>query len=193
MTRPKLILPSLSMPWGRWVEEGVDDVAEGLSRQVQDSNSSGNLFASRAELIQGQISAIPSVAAIYQREIPTFSVTRFFNSSATAYVYNSAVQTFNPPRPDRPYNYQVIAVMDVSGVNLPFSQSIIRTNGVDTTYQHENQQPGFQTRATYSISGSGSITAGQTVSAECGIIASDTGTLTFSRATLWCVFSGSIL
>lgn len=192
MTRPKLILPSLSMPWGRWVEENVDSTTSSLGSQVQDSNSAGNIFASRADLIQGQIASIPSIAAIYQRSIPPFSVTRT-STGATGYVYSSPVQTFNPPRATLPYGYQVIAVMDVSGVNLPFSRSIIRTNGIENTYQHENLQPGYQTSATYSILGSGRISEGQQVSVECGVIASDTGTLTFNRASLWCVFSGSIL
>lgn len=193
MTRPKLVLPSLSMPWGRWVEGEVDSTNADVSRQVQDSNSSGNQFASRAELIQGQIGAIPSVAAIYRIDVPPFSVTRTSNPSATAYVYDSAPQTFNPPRADRPYNYQVIAVMDVSGTNLPFSRSLLRTNGTDNMFLHENLQPGFQTRATYSIAGSGNIDSGQTVTAQFAVAAGGAGTLTFNRSTLWCTFSGSIL
>lgn len=193
MTRPKLVLPSLSMPWGRWVEGEVDDVTSAVQNQIQDSNSTGSLFASRANLIQQQIGEIPSVAAIYERSVPPFSVTRFFNPSATAYIYDSSVQTFNAPRPDRPYAYQVIAVMDVSGINLPFSQSMIRTNSTDNMYQHENQQPGFQTSATYSISGSGVLAPGEPLSVQFAVAASDVGTLTFNRATLWCVFTGSIL
>lgn len=193
MTRPKLVLPSLSMPWGRWVEGELDETEAEIARQSADSSSASSVLASRANLLQTQIGTIPSVAAVYQRDIPPFSVFRSFTPGATAYVYSSAAQVFNPPRPDRPYDYRVIAVMDVAGVNLPFSRSLLRTNGIDNMYQHENQQPGFQTRATYSIAGSGSIGSGGTVSAECGIVASDVGTLTFNRATLWCVFTGSIL
>lgn len=192
MTRSELILPSLSMPWGRWVEEQLDASAFSISRQEQDQSSSGNLFASSTDVIQGQIASIPSISAIYQRDVPPFSVSRSFNASATGYVYSSPVQTFNPPRPNLPYNYQVIAVMDVSGVNLPFSRSIIRTNGIENTLQHENLQPGFQTRATYSILGSGSIGPGESVSTEFGVIASDAGTLSFIQATLWCTFTGRI-
>lgn len=192
MKRPKLILPSLSMPWGRWVEGEVDQTIEGLSRQVQDSSSSGNLFASRSDLLQGQIGAIPSVAAIYDRTLPTFSVTRS-STGAVGYVYPSSSQTFNPPRPDLPYNYTVIANMDVSGVPLPFSYSLLRVNGQDDMFQHENLQPGYLTRGTFSISASGSITPGNNVEVQAAIIASSTGTLTFNSTRLWCVFSGSIL
>lgn len=193
MIRPKLILPSLSMPWGRWVEEQLDDIDAGLARQVQDSGSAGNLFASRADLLQTQIGSIPSVAAIYQRDVPPFSQTRSSNPNATAYVYSAPAQTFNPPRRDIPYNYEVVAIMEASGLNMPFSRSIIRTNGIENFFQHENLQPGYQTQATYSIAGSGSVSPGEPVTAECGMVVSQAGTLTFRRVTLYCTFTGSIL
>lgn len=193
MTRQKLVLPSLSMPWGRWVQEQLDATERDISSQNLDANSTGNLFSSRADLLQERIASTPSIAAIYERQITPFSVTRFFTPSASAYVYNSPTYTFNPPRRDRIYNCQVIAVMDVQGVNLPFSQSLIRVNEVDTTYQHENMEPGFQTRATFSIAGAGRVSPGQSVSVQFGVIASDASTLTFSRASLWCTFTGSLL
>ncbi|QDK03296.1 hypothetical protein SEA_ROMAN_54 [Microbacterium phage Roman] len=192
MKRPKLVLPSLSMPWGRWVEGELDSTSTGLDRQLQDSSSVGNLFASRSDLIQSQIGSIPSVAAVYERLIPPFSVTRS-STGAVAYVYPTPLQVFNPPRPDLPYNYTVIASMDVSGVELPFCYSMLRANGRDDMYQHENLQPGYLTRGTFSISGSGSIGPGDTVRAEAAIAASATGTLNFNSAKMWCVFSGSIL
>lgn len=193
MTRAKLILPSGAMPWGRWVEQNLDEIQSAIAVQIQDSSSTGSLFSSRADLLQRQIADIPSIAAIYQRDLPPFSVTRVQNPTATAYVYDSAVQTFNPPRPDRAYDYNVIAVMDVSGLNLPFSRSLIRTNGVENMFQHENMHPGFQTRATYSILGSGSIAPGETVSVQCAVAVSQSGTLTFNSTQLWCTFTGSIL
>lgn len=193
MTRAKLVLPSLSMPWGRWVEGEIDSISSEISVQSQEASATGNLLAARSNLLQQQISSIPSVAAVYQRDIPQFSVSRAFNPAATAYVYNSPLQVFNPPRPDRPYDYRVIAVMDVTGVNLPFSRSLLRTNNFDNMYQHENGQPGFQLSATYSISGSGSIPEGGTVSVQAAVVASDAGTLTFNRASLWCVFTGRSL
>ncbi|AWY05875.1 hypothetical protein SEA_PIONEER3_51 [Microbacterium phage Pioneer3] len=193
MTRPKLILPSLSMPWGRWVEEGLDEVEAGLERQTQDSNSTGNLFAARAELIQGQIQSIPSVAATYSLSLPPFTRTLPSNTDATAYVYTTGQQTFNPPRPNLPYNFQVIAVMGAEGLNMPFSRSIIRANGHDNIYQHENMQPGFQTQATYSISASGSIVAGEVVNVDCGMVVSESGTLSFNRVNIYCTFTGRIL
>lgn len=192
MKRPKLILPSLSMPWGRWVEGEIDSTIDGLTRQIQDSSSTGNLFASRADLLQRQIGAIPSVAAVYERDVPPSSVTRS-STGAVGYVYPAPTQTFNPPRPDLPYNYTVIASMDVSGVQLPFCYSMLRINGQDDMFQHENLQPGYLTKGTFSISGSGSITPGNNVQVQAAISTSSTGTLTFNRTTIWCLFSGSIL
>lgn len=181
------------MPWGRWVEEQLDATNSDIYRQVQDSGSVGNLFASRADLMQGQIGSIPSVSAVYERSLPPFSVSLPQNNDATGYVYASSPQTFNPPRPDRPYNYQVIASMEAGGLNTPFSRSIIRTNGIDNMFQHENLQPGYQTSATYSIAGSGSIYPGDSVTVQCGIVVAESGTLAFSRVSLWCTFTGSIL
>lgn len=86
------------MPWGRWVEGKTDESAAGLVRQTQDASSAGSQFASRAELIQGQISGIPSVSAIYRLPVVDFSVTRVFNPSTVGYVYDSPTYTFNPPR-----------------------------------------------------------------------------------------------
>ena len=181
------------MPWGRWVEQNVDEVASGISVQTSDAGSAGSTFASRADLLSHQITSIPSVAAIYSRSIPNFSVTRTTNPSAVAYVYESPVQTFNPPRPDREYSYTVFANMVASGTLMTFARSLIRTNGVDNMYQHENLQPGFNTLGTFSIVGSGTIGSGGTVSAQMAVIASASGTANFTRADMWCVFSGSIL
>lgn len=192
MTRQKLVLPSLSMPWGRWVEGEIDSTIEGLGRQIQDASSTGNLFASRSDLLQQQIGTIPSVAAVYDRTLAPFNVTRSA-TGAVGYVYPTSAQTFNPPRADLPYNYTVIASMDVSGVQLPFCYSMLRVNGKDDMFQHENLQPGNLTKGMFSISGSGSITPGNNVQVQAAISASATGTLTFNRTNLWCVFSGSIL
>lgn len=180
------------MPWGRWVEGEIDSTMDGVTRQTQDSSSTGSLFASRADLLQRQIGAIPSVAAVYERDVPPSSVTRS-STGAVGYVYPAPQQTFNPPRPDLPYNYTVIASMDVSGVQLPFCYSMLRINGKDDMFQHENLQPGYLTKGTFSISGSGSITPGNSVQVQAAISTSSTGTLTFNRTNIWCLFSGSIL
>ena len=181
------------MPWGRWVEQNADEVANAISVQTSDAGSAGSVFASRADLLSHQIGAIPSVAAIYPRSIQNFSVTRVSNPSAVAYVYESPVETFNPPRPDREYGYTVFANMVTTGTLMTFARSLIRTNGVDNMYRHENLQPGFNTLGTFSIVGSGSIGSGGTVSAQMAVIAAAPGTVTFTRADMWCVFSGSIL
>lgn len=181
------------MPWGRWVQDGVDEVTDSVARQESDSDSVGSLFASRSDLIQGQIGGIPSVAAIYQRSITPFSVTRAQNNNAVAYVYNSDPVAFNPPRPDRDYGYSVISNVTATGTLMTFARSLIRTNGIDNIYQHENTQPGNETTGTFSIVGSGTIGAGEPVICEFGVIAPSSGTVNFGHATLWCVFTGSIL
>lgn len=193
MRPPALNLPPDAMPWGRWIDAAQKEASSAISRQAQDGSSEGSLFSSRADLIENQISSIPSVAAVYQRMIPVFQVTRFLNPSAVSYVYDSPVQSFNPPRPDRPYNYTVFATMDAQGVDFPFSRSLIRTNGVENMVSHENLQPGYQTRATYSIAGSGSIFPGGRVDTQVAIMAQAPGTVVFSKVLLWCAFFGSIL
>lgn len=180
------------MPWGRWVEDRIDTSDSGIARIQGDASSTGNLFSSRADLISNQIRSTPSIAAIYSRSLQSFSVTRTF-TGAVGYAYPSPQQTFNPPRPDLPYNYTVISNVNVSGVPLPFSSSLIRANGIDNMFQHENLEPGHLMDGTFSISGSGSIVPGELVRVETAVVASSVGTMTFNSATIWCVFSGSIL
>lgn len=181
------------MPWGRWVEDNADQNAEAIARQQQDSGSAGSIFASRADLIQQNIASTPSVAAVYERALPPFSVTRVFNPSAVSYVYDSQPTVFNPPRLDLPYTYTVIANMDASGVYFPFSRALIRTNGQENQTSHEILQPGTEQRAILSIVGSGNIGVGGTVEVQAAIMAQAPGTVNFSKLDLWCVFSGSIL
>lgn len=181
------------MPWGRWVQDNLDATASEVSRSGQEAGSAGSVLAGRADLLQTQIAATPGIAAIYERQIPPFSVTRVFSPTVVSYVYDSPQITFNPPRPDRPYNYTVIANMDASGVNFPFSRSLLRTNGLENMLSHENLQPGYDTRAVYSIAGSGSIIEGGRVDVQAAIMAQAPGTVSFATTRLWCVFSGSIL
>lgn len=191
MTRNRLVLPSLAMPWGRWIESEMDSTAAAIAREEMDADSAGSRFASRAELIRGQIAGITSVTDIQQRTVIPQQISRFTNPQAIAYVYTLNPQTFNPPRPDRAYDFTVIAAMNGSGVAMPYSRSIMRLNGVEFMMTHENGKPSEFSRATYSIAGTGRIDPGQTVSAEAGIISQSTGTMTLS-ATLWCVFAGSL-
>lgn len=192
MTRPKLVLPSQAMPWGRWVESTQDSIAAALARETQDADSAGNVFAGRADLIGSQIASLTSVAAIYSRSLPGFSQTRSTNSSASGYVYSAPAQSFNPPRPDRSYAYTVVASFDVAGTLFTFPAALLRTNGVDNMSRHENLQPGRETSATLSIFGSGNISPGQSVTAEVAVQGPAPGTANFTRVQLWCIFSGSI-
>lgn len=193
MTRQKLILPSQSMPWGRWVQDNIDMTEAAVARETQDTGSAGSVFAGRADLIQRQIADIPSVAAIYQISLPPFQVSRTMNPNAVRYVYNSPPQTFNPPRPDEAYSYTMISNLDVEGVFFNFADSLLRVNGVDFSYRHENLKPGEETNAQLSIAGSGTLSLGQTVQAQLAIAAGQAGTVQFRSASLWCVFTGSIL
>lgn len=188
-----MALPSGAVPWGRWIEQNADANSEGVDRQRLDGGSAGSLFAARADLLQGQIAATPSISAIYERVIPPFSVSRSLNPSAVRYVYNSAPITFNPPRFDRPYSYSVIANMQATGNLLTFSQSLLRTNGIDNSFQHENLRPGDENSGIFSILGSGSISEGSVVTTQFAIAGPASGTLNFGSCTVWCIFSGSIL
>lgn len=192
MTRPKLALPPLGMPWGRAIESELDAQASGIAAQTGDASSTGSVFAGRANQIQSQIAAIPSIAAVYSLPVPNFSVTRT-STGASGYVYNSSTFTFNPPSQAIGYSYTVIVNMSASGTLLTFPTSILRTNGTDNAFRHENLQPGFETSGTFSLLGTGTTLPGDTVNAAFALQTSSTGTLNFSNCTLWCIFSGSIL
>jgi hypothetical protein len=191
MRLPKMDLPPASMPWGRGIQDEAIRVQKAIEAQQLDASSVGSQFRGRAENLETQIRSIPSVAAIYSTVVPPFSVSRF-STGAVRYVYPSGVNTFNPPRPDRPYTYSVIANMKATGIFFPFSRSLLRINGVTTQVSHESLQTAYLENATFSILGTGSIGPGEAVSVEFGIDASSIGTVTFQPTTLWCVFSGSI-
>lgn len=193
MKRPKLNLPLDSRPWGRWVEDNLDATAAEIANRTQDSSIAGSVLSGRADLLQAQIAATPGIAAIYERQIPPFSVTRSFSPTVVSYVYDSPVTTFNPPRPDLPYNYTVIANMNATGVNFPFARSLLRTNGLENMLSHENLQPGYDTSATFSIAGSGTLIEGGRVDVQAAIMAQAPGTVSFSSIRVWCMFSGSVL
>ena len=171
----------------------MDATSAAIQRQGQDSNSNGSLFSARADLITQQIASIPSVAAIYDRIIPSFSVTRSMSPSASRYVYDSAPQTFNPPTPNEPYGYTVIACMNVSGVAGQFAPSLIRTNGLENLYPHENPAPSSAQNMLSSIAGTGEIGPGGSVAATFAVASAQPGTATFAPTRLFCIFSGSIL
>lgn len=192
MIRNTLNLPSLAMPWGRWVEENEDATTRAIDSQRSDANSVGSLFAARAEGMQHQIAALPTVASILTRTPPSQATTRAFNPNAVAYAYPGQTQAFSAPRPDLAYDYTVIANMVGTGVPMPFSRSLLRLNGVDFMYSHENQKPSEFNTATYSIAGSGSLAPGQPLLVESAIAAQSPGTMTVSLQ-LWCVFTGSIV
>lgn len=185
-------LPPDAIPWGRWYENLNGDTATAIQRQQQDSSSVGSLFTGRADTLEDQINGIPSVAAIYERVVPPFSVSRASTPGATFYAYDSGTYTFNPPRPDRDYDFSVIANMDASGTLFTFSYSLLRVNGTDFMFNHENTQPGYTTSPTFSIMGGGKVGAGGVVNAEFALATSSTGTVNFAPTRLWCIFTGSL-
>lgn len=192
MTRNRLALPSLAMPWGRWVEENEDSTTALIESIRGDVNSAGSQFAARSDNLMSQVAAIPSLANIQQRELLPESVTRAFSPTTVGYVYSMSPITFNPPRQDRVYNYMVIANVVGTGVPMPYSRSLLRVNGIDFMYSHENQQASEFNTGTYSIAGSGTLGMGDTVTAEPGLISQSPGTMALN-ATLWCMFTGSIV
>lgn len=193
MTGPKLVLPSLAMPWGRWTEDAESSTTSALSRLSQDSRSTSLGFEGRSQTIASQIEAIPSLAGIYQRDIPEFSVSRP-SFVGTFRVWDSPVTTINPPQPDKAFTTSVIAVIRVTGVNLTFGRSYLRLNGVDTSFSHENSPPGGGAGdgATFSIMGTVDTDENQPVSVQFAVSGSSVGTATFAGCNLYAIFNGRI-
>lgn len=194
MKRPPSNLPRDAQPWGRWQENLADDTTAKISAMAGDLNSIGNQFRSRADNMESQIAGVPSVSNITRVDVPPFSVTRP-QATQPFMVYDSPVVFINPPRPDRDYTANVIVNMKASGVQFPFSFSMLRVNGVDYMFRHENLQPGYTGTATFSIMGSAFIGQGGQVSVQFAIGASGSfgaTTAEFDTTQVWVVFSGSI-
>lgn len=193
MTAPASNLGPNSQPWGRWVDTLEDANARAIESIRADSRSAGMQFRSLADNMEHQIVEIPSVSSISELTIPSFSVSRSFSPTARL-VYDSPTITVNPPRLDQPYTVTVVANMHATGVMFPYSDSLLRVNGVDFMFSHENESPSFVATpyAEYSIMGTGSV-MGAPVTLQFAISTSAAGTVTFSNTQIWCIFSGSIL
>lgn len=194
MRRPVSNLPKDAQPWGRWQENLADETAAKIAAMKNDLNSAGNQFRSRADNLESQIAGIPSVSNITLVNVPAFSVTRA-QAVQPFMVYDSPTVFVNPPRPDRSYTANVIVNMRATGVQFPFSFSMLRVNGVDFMFRHENLQPGFTGTATFSIMGSVFLGEGANLSIQFGIGAAGslgTTTVEFETTPIWVAFSGSI-
>lgn len=189
MTGPKLVLPSLAMPWGRWTEDLNSSASSALRRLSQDSQS-GNLgFEGRAQNVASQIRGIPALAGIYERIIPPFSVSRPA-ASGTFRVWDSPLITFNPPDPGKSYTASVIAVIRVSGVNLMFGRSYLRVNGKDDSFSHENMQGASD--STLSLMGTVDTGPGEPLSVQFAVSGASIGTATFTDCRVYAIFNGRI-
>lgn len=189
MIGPKLVLPSQSMPWGRWLLETQSSTDSALSRVEQEVGNSSATFSGQASSMAAQIEAIPSLAGITQFNVPDFTVSRPV-ATGTFRVWDSPSYTINPPRPDKFYTASVIAVMNVSGVPLFFARSYLRINGVDDSFSHENNQG--NPLSTFSIMGTRTIGPGEALSIQFAVSSAATGTASFNACRLYAIFNGRI-
>lgn len=193
-TPPKLVLPSQAMPWGRWVVDETARQNDALDAIRGDANSAGNVFASAVGTLGRQISGVSAVSAIYDREIPQFTVTR--SGTANVNVFDSAAQTFSPPEPDRSYRVSVVANINATSTfPLNFAYSILRVNGTEYQFRHDNGSTGTSGSlfANFSAMGGVDIAPSEPVNIQFAIAASGAGTLTFTGCKLTAIFNGSIL
>lgn len=188
MTGPKLVLPSLAMPWGRWVEDTESSTSSALRRLSQEVSNGSSSLVAQTDSLAANLSQIPSLAGIYQRVVPPFSVSRGF--SATFRVWDSPLQVFNPPRPDTAYTASVIANIRVSGVNLTFGRSFLRINGKTDAFLHENMQG--SSSSVLSIMGTVDLAPGEPLSTQFAVSSAASGTANFSGCTLTAIFNGRI-
>ncbi|AXC36163.2 hypothetical protein SEA_MUSETTA_59 [Microbacterium phage Musetta] len=189
MTGPKLVLPSLAMPWGRWAEDGNSSTSSALARMAQDSRSAGLGFSSKVDNLSSQIRQIPSLAGVFEQTLPTFSVSRP-SPVGTFRVWDSPQVTINPPEPGRAYTTSVIAVIRVTGVNLTFGRSYLRLNGKDDSFSHENMQG--SNGAIFSIMGTTETFPGEAVTVSFAVSGSSVGTATFTDCKIYTIFNGRI-
>lgn len=189
MTGPKLVLPSLAMPWGRWVEETNSSNSSALRRIALEGGGAASTLNGQVDSLATNLQNIPSLAGIYERTLNTFSVSRGATASAFR-VWDSPSTTFNAPRPDRSYTASVIANIRASGFTLDFPWVFLRINGVDNAFRHENSNYGND--GNFSIMGTVDLEPSQTLTAQFAIASSRNGTLTFSNCKLFAVFNGRI-
>lgn len=194
MKSPAANLGPDSQPWGRWVDALEDRNSQLIDAMQGDANSVGMQFRARADNMQNQINGIPSVSEIRLITVPPFSVTRAFSPTARQ-VYDSSTLFVNPPGPDQNYTLNVIVNMHASApIGLfSYSDSLLRLNGVDFMFNHENGQPNFNASTTADFSIMGTIPAGGApTSIQFAISAAGATTVNFAETQIWCIYSGSI-
>lgn len=187
MTEPKLVLPSLAIPWGRWTVDANASATSALARLGQDNRNGGLDFRARADALASQINGIEAVASVSTLEIPTFTVTAA-PSPAPQRVWPSQQFTFNPPRADTDYTVSVIANIQASGLSLEYPRSYLVVNGHQDAFTHENI--GNPNRAELSIMGTTTISAGQVVRVNFAIGSANSGTLTFMGCRITTIYNG---
>ena len=198
MTKPRLVLPPNSMPWGRWYEEVTDNTIRSISHMEQDGDSAGSQFAGQADNMARQVAGIEAATITYS-QIPSFSGS--FAADFTGPYKNilSGVQTFSPPSAAAGSATSCVVTVTfhaLASVGKVPNQPLLKVNGSQfTNIAHNVQRPvQVYTEGYYALQGSVPLTPGQIVNVEFGVRAEPfvASTFTVDNCQIWLAFYGRI-
>lgn len=201
---PSLVLPSNSMPWGRWIQDTEQATSASIQAMTQDASSAGSLFAARADLLAAQIAGVQNVSTQQTVEIPPYTRSVPAGSFDGPYrMMESPTLTFTPPRPVGDYQVILICYMnaqqtagtgglDFSWINMMvnngkvYRQPPLEENRISPTAQNLSK--------TSSIAAWSRTSNGTPTSVKFGMDVSpfDAKTVNFSGCTITAVYIGAL-
>lgn len=188
---PNLVLPSNSMPWGRWAQQSATETEQALGELAQDNND----FSARADNIAQQIKGI-QVASIRLSQPPGFNAS--VTGGISDPVRNVLSPVYNFSAPDAlQTSCQVIVNFRVTATSGEAPDwTVMQVNGnMFTDPSHDVRRPPFvSTQGYYAAQGKVELSPGQTVSVQFGAKAQPlpNSNLVFDSIYIWLAFYGRI-
>lgn len=202
MTAPRLVLPESSMPWGRWLQEENEKSRAALGIQAQDFSSVGAQFASRADALSGQISAVSNVSTQYTQTFLPYTRSKPAGSLSDPNVMlESPPMSFSPPKPTGTYRVLLFANMNASQIagtgNLDFTWTYLSVSS--RIYRQpavEENRPGATGNSLEkiaSVSAWDIVSDGNPTTVQIGLlVGADAKTIDFTASSVTAIYVGGL-
>lgn len=204
MTKPELVLPKDSMPWGRWYERVTDQTAAAIAAQRNDLSSTGSQFNSRADVIEQQIGKIDNISTQYTYVIPEYQRSKAAGSFTDPNViFESPTVTFNPPKPTGAYrvllfcNMNAEQVAGTSNLDYAYTQMMVGDRVYSQPTLEENRAGLFTVQNMFkiaSVSAWANVANGAPTTVKMGLFVEpfNARTVTFRNCSITAVYVGGI-
>lgn len=192
---PNLVLPSLAMPWGRWVQEIEVENSRLIQNIKDDFESAGTQFSTKADSIARNVAGI-QVATISYAAVPGFSASITADFSAPWQNKLTPIYSFSSPSSVATSCLAIATWRVTATTGEAPNWPIMQVNGKQfTDMAHNNQRPVQDyTQGYYSLQGNVPLSAGESVNIQFGVRGSPytNASFTFDQCQMWLAFYGRI-